>query len=556
MKPAALTAAGYPVAHDGGAIIGTVHLVLAAAVLLVLLFGPDRSGVLAPGAWIMFVAFTAHNVMVYLMARRAGWPSPGRMTTWLDLAWYSVLVLATGHVNMFFLFYFFAILVAAFRDGHAEGVRITIAAALLYFVTSQAAAGPAPLRQAVLRAGFLLALGYMIARWGEANLRQQRRLALLREVSHLSNPRFGAERTITDVMEHVRAFFGASTCVVVNRRRASPRWMLRTLSDTGARSADMPADCPATAGPLMMNLPAELPVLYTPPLCGALGGKGRLRSYRLCEDRWQACDGEGGDTLAELLDASSFISVPLSIQNSEGRAFLARTSGRYTQDDLLFLCQVAAQVVPVLEYIYVLDRLATEAALRERRKISHDLHDTTIQPYIGLSLTLAALRDKTAPDNPLREDITALARMASQVVQDMRHYVGSFRHGSHIGAPTLVEALRQQVRQARQVYGIDIRLELPERIDICDRLAAAAVHLVTEGISNLRKHTRATSGCVRLDVDQGRLRIEIENPNDPAGAPPAFTPVSISERTDALGGVTRIEQRAPSVTVVCIDIPV
>ncbi len=558
MKPATLAALDpYATGDDSASVIGTVHLVLAATALVTVLIDPEVVLALPAGAWLVFTGFTLHNVVLYVLAHSARQRPPGRAGTWLDLGWYTVLVFITGSdSSLFFLFYFFSILVASFRYGFDEGARITLAAAVLYSLTALSSAGPAQLLQVLLRSAFLLALGYMIARWGEANLLQKRRLALLRDVSRLSNPRFGVEHTITDVMQRVRQFFCASACVMVSRRLASPRWMLRILNDAGVRSAGLPAGSGAGTGPLMMSLPEGMPVIYTRPLLRWFRRSGRFCYYDPASAQWHPCQGDAGERLAELLDARSFISTPLSIQNSEGRAFMASSVARYSKNDLLFLCQIAGQVVPVLENIYLLDRLATEAALRERRKISRDLHDSTVQPYIGLSHTLTALREKTAADNPLREEIVLLASMAAQVVHDLRHYVGGFTREASISEPLFYGALRHHVRQVRQIYGIEIRLDMAAPVDIGDRLAAAAVHLVTEGISNMRKHTAAKAGCVRLGCARGMLSIEIENPNDDGAPVREFAPASICERTGALGGSVRIEQRVPASTVICIDIPV
>ncbi|MFD2270613.1 hypothetical protein ACFS07_04395 [Undibacterium arcticum] len=60
----------------------------------------------------------------------------------------------------------------------------------------------AEISRLLLRTTFLLALGYMIAYWGGSEVAQKkRRLALLRDVSQLSNPRFGVDHTIASVLE-------------------------------------------------------------------------------------------------------------------------------------------------------------------------------------------------------------------------------------------------------------------------------------------------------------------------------------------------------------------
>lgn len=556
MKSALTAPDPYVTGDDSASVIGTVHLVLTATALITVLIDPDVVAHLPLTAWLVFTGFTLHNVTLYVLANTGKHSDRSRLTTWLDLVWYTMLVMVTGsNTSLFFLFYFFGILVASFRYGFDEGARITLASAVLYSLTTHSTSGTSQLLQVLLRSAFLLSLGYMIARWGESHLLQKRRLALLRDVSRLSNPRFGIEHTITDVMQRVREFFQADSGVMVSRRSASPRWMLRIFNDSGASTADLPAQSGADAGPLMMSLPQDMPVLYVRPLARWLPWTGCYCYYDPARGQWHEGAGDAGERVAELLEARAFISTPLSIQNSEGRAIMASAAAAYGKADLMFLCQIAGQVVPVLENIYLLDRLATEAALRERRKISHDLHDSTVQPYIGLSHTLTALRNKTAPDNPLIDEIDTLSKMAAQVVTDLRHYVGGFAREASISEPLFYGALRHHVRQVRLIYGIDIRLDIPVRPShIGDRLTAAAVHLISEGISNIRKHTSARVGCVRLRCEQDLLSIEIENPNDGASVR-AFAPGSICERTRSLGGNVRIEQRSPGSTVICIDIP-
>lgn len=556
MKATVAVPESYLTDDDSASVIGTVRLVLAATSLITVLVDPAVLLKLPVAAWVIFPGFALHNLVLYVLAHARHPHAESRMSTWMDLLWYTLLVFFTGSdTSLFFLFYFFSILVSSFRHGFDEGARVTLASAVLFSLTAQSAEGSAQLLQVLLRSAFVLALGYMIARWGEANLVQKRRLALLRDVSRLSNPRFGVEHTISDVMQRVRTFFKASSCVMVSRKLSSPRWLLRIINESGGRVADLPAQASSGTGPLLMSLPAGMPVIYTRPLFRWLRWSGTFCYYDSASAQWHECEGDAGERLAEVLEARSFISTPLSLQNSEGRAFMASAGDCYAKADVIFLCQIAAQVVPVLENIHLLDRLATEAALRERRKISRDLHDSTLQPYIGLSHTLTALRAKTAPDNPLRDEIESLAAMAAEVVRDLRHYVGGFAREDNLTEPLFIGALRHHVRQVRLIYGIDIKLEPPGPLAIGDRLAAAVVHLVTEAISNIRKHTSAREGSVRLRLEREVMSIEIENVCEGA-ATARFTPVSISERTRALGGTVRIEHRGPASTVVCIDIPV
>ena len=303
-----------------------------------------------------------------------------------------------------------------------------------------------------------------------------------------------------------------------------------------------------------MSMPDGQLVMYATPLVAWRRRGARFRACDAAQRRWRDCAGEHGQQLAELLGARGFISVPLTFRNGEGRIYMTSSKRLYSEADANFLAQIVAQVLPVIENIHLLDRLASLAALRERHTIAHDLHDSTVQPYIGLSHTLSALRNKAGADNPLKADIDALSTMTAEVVSDLRRFAGGFARKDRAVDELVHGALRRFVQRARQFYDIDIAIDIAGEERIGDRLAAVVLQLANEGISNICKHTEARHGALRIACDSSWLRIEIEN--DSAAAPAVFVPRSIACRSYALGGTTRVEHRAPDSTVVRIDIPV
>src|SRR5262249_43405423 len=82
----------------------------------------------------------------------------------------------------------------------------------------------------LLRPTSLLVLGYMIACWGGAEIIFRRRLALLKDVSLLANPRFGVDRTFGALMERLRAFYEADMCMLVMAEPPPHGYTLRRVS--------------------------------------------------------------------------------------------------------------------------------------------------------------------------------------------------------------------------------------------------------------------------------------------------------------------------------------
>lgn len=514
-----------------------MRLLLAVSALLTLFLAPNDLGIISELSPFIFLAYAIHSAALYLAARLHRNPFwHGKTIYWLDLGWYTVMVYFSGGNNSFFVpFFFFVILTTSFQWGFEEGARMSLASAILLSLAALAfnfGTDPAHL---LVRITFVLGLGYMIAYWGEMGIVQRRRLNLLRHVSRLFNPRFGVAQTLTSLLEETRTFYHASTCILLMREDDDANWLLRSVSAQQAgRAASVSRMSPAAAAPLLCFSPHDK-VLFNQPLHARLPWSGEARAMARDRGRWEPIDPAPCAQLTDLFDGRSFISAPLPLRKGEGRIYVVSNHQRFTRSDASFLAQVVGQAFPVIENIALLDSMASDAAFRERQKIARDLHDTTIQPYIGLRHALTAMRNGAAPDNPLAADLDKLIAMSGEVIGDMRDFARNVRKDSGTGEPELMTALRRQARQIREFYGLEIELRTTPDAVISDRLAAEVFQIVNEGMSNIRKHTRARVGAVTLSTVNRCLQIDIDNEN-PDGAPDGFLPGSIAERAAALGG--------------------
>src|ERR1044072_7334823 len=84
-------------------------------------------------------------------------------------------------------------------------------------------------------------------------------------------------------------------------------------------------------------------------------------------------------------------------------------------------------VMPMIDNTLLVDRLASQAADYERQRLSRDIHDSAIQPYIGLKLGLDALRRRAADSDPVARDLAELADRTDYVINDLRTFVGGLR---------------------------------------------------------------------------------------------------------------------------------
>ncbi|MET0323105.1 MAG: histidine kinase [Duganella sp.] len=550
---------------SGGDVIGAslvfiMRVLLAASAILTLFIAPgDLSGPGGPASstltLIIFWGYLLHALTLLVAARRRRNPFwHGKAVYWLDLCWFALMVYCSGGAKSFFFpFFFFVILTSSFQWGFDEGARITLGSALALVVATWLSDSDINVGHMLLRTTFVLALGYMIAYWGGQGLTQQRRLRLLRDVSSLANPRFGVDQSIAKMLQKARNFYRASNVVLLMRNTADELWQLHSSGPEGG-SSSLSRLPEGAAGPLLAFGPQAL-VQYAAALHARLTGTQEARSRVPGTEQWQALDSAACEQLADLLGATSFVSAPLPLRKGEGRIFVLSEDHRYSRADAVFLQQLAAQVFPVIENILLLDRLASDAAFRERQKIARDLHDTTIQPYIGLRHGISAIRQSLQAEHPAALELDKLLDMTTQVIGDMRQFARSVRQGETQTQSELLIAIRRQAAQVQQFYDLHIRIDAAEGLSISDRLAAEVFQIVNEGMSNIRKHTRARHGVIELSNVENQLLIRIENDN-PDGPPPSFLPGSLAERTAALGGVITVAGTAQGNTAVTIAIPV
>ncbi|KQQ96241.1 sensor histidine kinase [Massilia sp. Leaf139] len=513
-----------------------MRFLLSVSTLLTLYIGPHTVVLAGRWMWLIFVAYALHSLVLLCVARsRAGfWHGP--VIYWVDIGWYGLMVYASGGApSPFFTLFFFAILAASFRHGFDAGARLTLGAAAVVTAAVLGAHGATTLYLLLLRTTFLLALGYMIAFWGGLLVDQRRRLALLRDVSRLSNPRFGVQHTLDSLMGKILRFFGGTTCVLL-MQDGSGRWMLHTVHHPrSGRAIRRSRIEDADVQPLLA--PGDGVVLYHKGKSLLLPDAGQMAI--LPARTGSAAETVACASIADLLDTERFISAALPLRKGAGRIFV--TSGAaLRRGDATFLHHIVQQAFPVIETINLLDRLASDAAFRERQTIARDLHDSTIQPYIGLRHAVAAIRSRAGDDNPLTADLDRLLAMSTDVIGDMRQFAQRFRHGRQ-EEPELLIALRRQLNQVRSFYDVEVTLDAAGAPPINDRMAAEVFQIVTEGVSNICKHTHARSARVALSGDAGTLEIDITNPQGPGAAPAPFLPQSIAERVRAVGGTLAIE---------------
>ena len=452
--------------------VALMRFVLALSALVVIFLDPTETGRFIVLTRAALLVYTVYSAVLYLSLVRTGAPHSSAAPTWIDVGSYVVLMALNGGTgSVFFFLFIFSILVAAFRGGYQSGLRVTLVSASLFTFVGYAtpAHNEFELNRYLMRVICLLVLGYMIAVWGGSEQMLKRRLALLKSISGLANPRFGVDQTLGTFMESVRKFYDADTCLLVSQNPETGQYALRRADRYKADRAVIAERVSGEIGCQLGSLLGDESVAVTSEKRRGRGRRTRvLRAGHKRDERDGARLLPALDGLARLIGDESYMSVHWGQSDgTAARLYVASRAGKFDRGQLEFLRQVVAHATPLVENIRLLDRLASTAAEQERRRISRDLHDSTIQPYIGLKMGLESIRRKAAADNPLAGDLGELAMKVEIGLADLRRYVhGLKREEPGADEPVLSSAVRGYAEQFTRLTGVEVVCEVQPGIAV------------------------------------------------------------------------------------------
>lgn len=540
-----------------------MRLVLSSAGLFVFIVDPVESGLPNKFTYYLLIFYCLYSAIFVLMYKSRLFMelASHRATYWIDTLFFSSLIILTGGVDsIFFTFLFFPILIASFARGFIEGLKVTFASAFLFTVAgllSQSHFGY-DIGQAIIRPIYLVVFGYMVAFWGSGKIVLKHRLQLLQEININWDPRFGSNHAIMACLNRLMKFYQGSRCIIaLDRAKLSPKYLMYVADGGKANLLNSPKEITETTANELLGLPATIAVAYN-----RLTANG-MRLFKKCvaydvdtlestEEYFPTCL-----SLSNLFDNESFISVPYW-QSGEisGRIYLIAANQSFNRSDIAFVKQVADVLSSVVENMLLIENVVEDAVGLERHKLSLDVHDTTIQPYIGLTLALDALSREFDADPHLNEKISEIIHMAKMTIQDLRSYKDHLRDKMLIRGDFLIPAIKKHAERLRRFYGIEVEVEGTVDSHAIERLSEAAYQIIKEGLSNILRHTDTKKAFVSIQNTNTFLLIRIGNEtNLKPGDELTFTPKSIYERVQSLKGETRVENDGFGYTIVHVRIP-
>jgi signal transduction histidine kinase len=178
-------------------------------------------------------------------------------------------------------------------------------------------------------------------------------------------------------------------------------------------------------------------------------------------------------------------------------------------------------------------RLHSEIHLREtaeqRAHIGRELHDGYLQVLGAANLQLESCRQLLRAGRPgvAQDELAELQRAINAEHDELRFYARSL-------------AAAGPANRAGEVAP-DTRISMRIDVDGSGALLEHVLRILSEGVTNVRRHSAARSATIRADRDGGALSIVIDD--DGRGfADDEAPPWSIASRVRQLGGVLRVSR--------------
>jgi len=174
------------------------------------------------------------------------------------------------------------------------------------------------------------------------------------------------------------------------------------------------------------------------------------------------------------------------------------------------------------------------SATRERNRLAREIHDGLGHHLTAVHMQLQAANAVLHHDPPKAEQALEKARTLTQdALSDVRRSVGALRT---LERP-LPEALTALVEEANAA-GVETELEiLGEPRWLEPQLAEGLYRVAQEGLTNVRKHARASCSALTLVYEPGAVELALKD--DGVGTEDAsggFGLLGVRERVHALGG--------------------
>jgi len=263
----------------------------------------------------------------------------------------------------------------------------------------------------------------------------------------------------------------------------------------------------------------------------------------------------------------SLLAVPVTCKGPfVGNLYLSEKlhGGEFTPDDAATLERFAVQAAIAIDNAHLHRQVADLAVAQERLHIAHEMHDGIAQVlgYVNTKVQAATEYIRRGKTDEGLEQLQQLAEAAREAYRDVRESIVDLRTLSG-PARSFHDVLQEYIKRWQEQTGITAQLNVETELTLTPANELQLVRIIQESLTNVRKHSRATSASVDVRKRDGKLRVAIadngvgfSHETLSRGAFPRFGLSTMRERAESIGAAFAVESTPGGGTSVFVDIPV
>jgi signal transduction histidine kinase len=528
-------------------------MILVSFALFALWLDPTEPARYIGTAYLLLAGYLCFSIGLALVAWRTdlAWSHSEVVVHTIDLLIFAVFMfLTTAPPARFFAFFVFCLVSATLRwqwrgtiytAAFAIGVQIAIA---LY--PADLPRGPAfDITHLLFRVGYLLVVATLLGYLGAYEQQQRGKISSLAEW-----PRTVPEEVyplVSEILQRFASLLAAPRTLLLWKEEEES--MLHAASWSGGEFHHS-LESPDTFGSLVAE-----PLTDENFLCrDSLADKPWvLHSSPAGFERWQGMPLHPG--LAARFSIKSVLSLALQCEGVSGRLF-ALDKEYMASDDLVLGRIVSHEVSCNLDQFYLQKRLQQTAAVEERIRLAHDLHDGLLQSMTAVGLQLESAHQLMEKDpQKARQRVLDIQKLISAEQQNLRSHIKQLKP-PYSSLPEwdgdLALRLRELAERIERQWGLHVDLDVNLHIDRLRWAMAQGVYfIIHEAMINAARHAKASSIQAEISSTDHKLQIVVADTGH--GFPftgrhdhTALTeanlgPVILRERVASLGGRLVIE---------------
>lgn len=262
----------------------------------------------------------------------------------------------------------------------------------------------------------------------------------------------------------------------------------------------------------------------------------------------------------------TLLAVPITCKSPfVGNLYLTEKErgGEFTPDDEETLTRFAVHAGIAIDNAHLHQQVTNLAVAQERLRIAHEMHDGIAQVlgYVNTKVQAANEYLRRGKSEEATTQLRELAVAAREAYGDVREAIVDLRTLPEPNR-SFSDVLTEYVDRWKEQTGISTHLTIEGDIAVPAGAELQLVRIVQESLTNVRKHSKATTASVSIARRNGALLLTVND--DGVGFNPAtrsrsdfprFGLSTMRERAESIGGTLHVDSTPGQGTTIKLEVP-